>query len=74
MKKVLIFLLINFNCFSQQKAFDKERLTYLSKKFIVNEVLGGPKTKPQKVFIDALAATNSKELTTIYYESKVLNI
>ena len=79
MKRLLIllfFILTTYSIgFSQDflgkvlKEEDKDASEYHAKEFIIKEVLGGANDKVKAFYIDALAATKSGELTTIYYDN-----
>ena len=55
------------------KVCSKDECLSKSKNFVITEVLGDYSTTAKKVEMDALTASNSGELTTIYYKSEDKN-
>lgn len=49
--------------------YDKEFALYYGKYFLMTDVLGEPNSNYSKFELDPLTASNSREITTIYYNS-----
>ena len=80
MKKLILLLLfiplVSFgqieNLFALE--YDKEFALYYGKHFLMTEVLGEPNSDYSKFELDPLTASNSREITTIYYKSGEKNL
>lgn len=55
------------------KEYSKEECLFKSKNFVITEILGGYTTNINKVVMEPLTASNSGELTTVYYKSEDQN-
>ncbi len=54
--------------------YDKEYALYYGKYFLMTDVLGSPSSDYSKFEIEPLTASNSREITTVYYNSDEKNL
>lgn len=68
--QTILISILSFSCYSQSasKSYSKDIALYRAKFFLIEEVLGSSE-EYKKMYIDPLAASNSSEITSIYYES-----